>query len=370
MKRLNILWMLVGCMFLTTSCSDDDDSMVEASLQVIKSDVTFGAVSSTGTIEVQSSSAITATCSEDWCSLTVSGNVVTVTVPTYTGLTGRSAVVEITNASGGKARVPVSQSGGVWYVKGDKVYGLTDEESSITIPVKSDYEYTVETPAWIDGEKVQDGYQLTLAENTTGNARKGTAIFKSERGTKEITFVQFGENDIAGTYEATYYNYGESGEWVKNTAEIELVQDERDKTMFYANGLSVVQGLKLPMQFDIKNYEMDIFCAKYLGAVTISGSSAYLYTIMASEAGYVHSGLSLYYPALAELDVDEEKPMPFFPFKDEKGFSFEGETGTINTKIQAVYVYAFASKSPSFSGDNGLGYIDIFKDLSLKKISK
>ena len=40
MKKINILWMLIGCLFLVTSCSDDDDSAV-ASLQVIKSDVSF-----------------------------------------------------------------------------------------------------------------------------------------------------------------------------------------------------------------------------------------------------------------------------------------------------------------------------------------
>ena len=28
MKKINILWMLIGCLFLVTSCSDDDDSAV------------------------------------------------------------------------------------------------------------------------------------------------------------------------------------------------------------------------------------------------------------------------------------------------------------------------------------------------------
>ena len=146
--------MLIGCLFLVTSCSDDDDSAV-ASLQVIKSDVSFTAIATTGTIEVQSTSAITAVSNQDWCTVTVNGNVVTVAVPTYTGLVGRNAVVEISNALDGKVRVPVSQAGGVWYVKGDDAYGLSDEESTITIPVKSDYDYTVDLPAWITGEKVK-----------------------------------------------------------------------------------------------------------------------------------------------------------------------------------------------------------------------
>ena len=44
MKKINILWMLIGCLFLVTSCSDDDDSSAVASLQVIKSDVSFTAI--------------------------------------------------------------------------------------------------------------------------------------------------------------------------------------------------------------------------------------------------------------------------------------------------------------------------------------
>ena len=81
MKKINILWMLIGCLFLVTSCSDDDDSSAVASLQVIKSDVSFTAIATTGTIEVQSTSAITAVSNQDWCTVTVNGNVVTVAHP-------------------------------------------------------------------------------------------------------------------------------------------------------------------------------------------------------------------------------------------------------------------------------------------------
>ncbi len=71
--------------------------------------------------------------------------------------------------------------------------------------MKSDYDYTVDLPAWITGEKVKEGYNLTLAENTTGNARKGNRyVHERKRREKKIVFLQFGINDIAGTYEATY----------------------------------------------------------------------------------------------------------------------------------------------------------------------
>ena len=155
-------------------------------------------------------------------------------------------IVEISDAVGEKVRVPVSQAGGVWYVKGEDVYGFSDEEATVTIPVKSDYNYTVDMPDWMTGEKVRDGYNLTLKENTTGNARKGIVKFVSERGTKEIVFLQFGLNDIAGTYEATYETYGENDDLVEETTTFELVQDEEDNKVFYAVGLSSINGLVIP----------------------------------------------------------------------------------------------------------------------------
>ncbi|WP_299992993.1 BACON domain-containing carbohydrate-binding protein [uncultured Bacteroides sp.] len=365
MKKLNILWMLIACLLFATSCSDDDEA-VSTSLQVIKSDVSFTAVAATGSIEVQSTSAVTAASNQDWCTVSVSGNVITVAVPTYTGLVGRHAVVEISDAVGEKVRVPVSQAGGVWYVKGEDVYGFSDEEATVTIPVKSDYNYTVDMPDWMTGEKVRDGYNLTLKENTTGNARKGIVKFVSERGTKEIVFLQFGLNDIAGTYEATYETYGENDDLVEETTTFELVQDEEDNKVFYAVGLSSINGLVIPFSFNNETYQLSVSAGRYLGAIT--SRSWYFYTVLTSKAGYVHTDTKLSYSATAVLDLDDEIVMPAFPFKDEKGFNFTASTGTVKSYVDGLDVYVFKTESPSFANNNGLGYYDMFKNLSIKKI--
>ena len=173
-------------------------------------------------------------------------------------------------------------------------------------------------------------------------------------------------NDIAGTYEATYSTFGEGDDWVSETVKIELLQGEENEAVFYADGLSSIRGVVLPLKFDGETYQLSALNGQYLGF--IESQKWYLYTIVRSEAGYVHADTSLSYPAIAELDVDDEELMPFFPFKDKKGFSFTGETGTIKSFIDAIGVYVFASKSPTFGNNNNLGYYDIFKDLSIKKI--
>lgn len=361
MKKINILWMLIGCLLLVTSCSDEEDSAV-SSLKVIKSNVSFPAVATTGTIEVESNSAITAESDQDWCTVAVNSNIVTVSVPTYTEIVGRNAVVEISNALGNKVRVPVSQSGGVFTVGGNDLYNLSDEENVITVRVKSDYDYTVDAPDWITGEKIKDGYKLAITENTTGNARKGVVTFNSQRGTKEITFIQFGLNDIAGTYEATYLTPGEDDNLVSVTAEVELLQDEKDEKIFYVDGLSSIKGISIPMKYNTETNQLCALNSEYLGY--IESKNWYFYTIMGSEAGYVHADESLSYAAVAEFD---EKLMPSFTFKDEKGFSFETAEGTENSFIESIGIYVFASKNPSFSEGNALGFYDIFKKLSIKK---
>lgn len=365
MKKLNILWMLIACLLFATSCSDDDEA-VSTSLQVIKSDVSFTAVAATGSIEVQSTSAVTAASNQDWCTVSVNGNVITVSVPTYTGLVGRHAVVEISDAVGEKVRVPVSQAGGVWYVKGEDMYGLSDEEATITIPVKSDYNYTVDMPDWITGKEVKDGYSLTLKENTTGNARKGIVKFVSERGTKEIVFLQFGLNDIAGTYEATYKAPDEENNLVEETTTFELVQDEKDKEMFHAVGLSSLDGLEIPFKFNSETYQLSVNAGQYLGAIT--SANYYFYTILHSEAGYVHATSTLSYSATAAFDMGAETVMPAFSFKDEKGISFDTSDGTVKSYLDGLYVYVFATQSPKFETGNVLGYWDIFLNLSFQKI--
>ena len=90
----------------------------------------------------------------------------------------------------------------------------------------------------------------------------------------------------------------------------------------------------MPLKFDGETYQLSVLNGQYLGF--IESQKWYLYTIVRSEAGYVHADTSLSYPAIAELDVDDEELMPFFPFKDKKGFSFTGETGTIKSFIDAI----------------------------------
>jgi len=130
--------------------------------------------------------------------------------------------------------------------------------------------------------------------------------------------------------------------------------------------LSAIGGLVIPLKFDSETYQLSVFAGQYLGH--IASKEWYLYTVVTSKAGYVHADAALAYSAIAEFDLDDEVVMPSFPFKDEKGFSFATSDGTIKSYLDGLEVYVFKSQSPSFSGGNALGYYDMFKNLSIKKV--
>ena len=208
-KRLPFLATLLLALCLT-ACDDDNDNEYytgnnNGALSVVRSDLSFPAKGATGDIVVRTSDGFTATSNKDWCQLTVEGTTVHVTAERNTSLEGRNAIVTL-EGSGTTLRLPVKQDGAVWMVRGATSYSASDEDTIVVIPATLDFDYTVTKPDWMDGEEVEDGYQLHLHTNDTGGAREGNVTFKSSQGSKTIKFRQFGKRSVGGKYDITY-NY-------------------------------------------------------------------------------------------------------------------------------------------------------------------
>ena len=203
-KLSNILFIVAVAALLMVACSKDDNEGADnAALKVVSSDLIFPARGATHDIQVSSAGAYTAAVNKDWCTATVEGGVVHVAVERNTTLEARNAIVTL-EGSGTTLRLSLSQNGAVWMVRGASSYSASDEDTTIVIPATLDFEYTVTIPDWMDGEEVEDGYQLHLHENNTGGARKGNVTFKSSQGNKTISFQQFGKRSVGGQYDITY----------------------------------------------------------------------------------------------------------------------------------------------------------------------
>lgn len=365
LKNIYTLLLLVGCLFVATACSEDDEGTAAVTLKVIKSDVKFGAAAATGTIEVSSAGAITAVASEDWCTVSVDGNIVTVSVTVLDDRESRSALVTITDVSG-QVEVPVYQSGIVWSLKGKDCYVVSNKAATVTIPAKIDCDYTATPSAsWITGELTKDGYVVSLAENT-GAARGGTITFKSVLGEKVYTFVQAVATDFVGTYTALYQTYYDSdgdGEndklgWFEQK-NIKLTASDEEEGVFYIEDLSSEEGLKLPLTFDKESYSFIIPNATYLTEVELrNGSTCYLYALtLATDGAKFYMNYSTAYQIVFA---------PGWDVKNGKLSLGIADTGAWSGYQQMGFnIQAFSSRT--VNSTSNLGYWDSYYYYSMTK---
>jgi hypothetical protein len=110
MKKSVYLFSVLLCLSAVAACSDWGEEPELNILELESADVSFNAFGGTGNIVVKSAGGVTAACDDSWCTLAVSENKVTVTVPANGELSERSTVVTVISGAK-KVQVPVTQSG-------------------------------------------------------------------------------------------------------------------------------------------------------------------------------------------------------------------------------------------------------------------
>ncbi len=349
---------------LTTACQADYEYQAPSLLTVTRSDVCFTAAAQEGYIRVRPTADLSATTSAAWCHVSIANDsTVIICVDRNTRQTGRSTEICLKGRDG-DATVPVTQYGAVWYVMGDSTYVVSDDVSTLLIPIHSDYDYEVEQPVWASGEKVDDGYEITLHANRTGGIRRSEFTFSSEKGERTIAVYQFGPNDIAGQYELAYQKKISGAETVDTVVSVTITQSEADSTLFLADGMSVIPGVKIPFTYDPLTFTLTVTAGMSLGQV--GSHQRYAFTALASEAGsHVSTSVSYHAP----LRVDGVTRQPVFMFSDTEGFSFFDSNG----EQQMAYIYGILTigtvqDRASLDASNFLGYADrIFNPILRKK---
>jgi len=253
-----LLFLILNSSFLIlfASCGDDDPvvgfvSQGNGYLKVVSADLVFGPKADSSMVEVSCPEEITASTNKDWCTVSVDSNRVKVVVERNTQLDGRNAIVTL-RSSRDSVRLSLIQSGAVWMVRGATSYSASDEDTTIVIPATLDFDYTVTKPDWMDGEEVEDGYQLHLHTNDTGGAREGNVTIKSSQGSKTIKFRQFGKRSVAGQYDITYTHTISDGlKTVTKTEKQRIeIEAENTKSYIYLKGLNPTYPIPVAMGSD------------------------------------------------------------------------------------------------------------------------
>lgn len=134
--------------------------------------------------------------------------------------------------------------------------GTIDVVGTSSMPV------TVTADSWITATKTDDGYKLTVGENTAGAQRTGTFVITAGDVSATITIVQKYDRDFSGTY--TFWRYKSSTETDANhvSATVTITRDAKDPNLFNVTGWN---GITIPMHYDATRNQLYIENCVYLG---------------------------------------------------------------------------------------------------------
>ncbi|MBP5217324.1 MAG: BACON domain-containing protein, partial [Bacteroidales bacterium] len=254
-KYLHIL--MVGAMLMTVSCQVEQPTYeINDNIKIVSQDLVFSPQGGNGTIVVEAESAVTATADRPWCTVTVSGMNVAVTVPEWNGKENRYAKITIQS---GKDAISVTAQ-----QFGEVIGGLdmTDVTSPAEGSVK-EFKYVSNLPvslvsneSWIHiaiDEELQV-VKITIDKNTEAGTRAGV--------------VNYTIGGHSGTFNVLQY------------PETILVQDGWTATV-------VDGGYEHPKQFDVISMQATNPAEKFVWAVVdkskVTDVADYAFSVVAVE---------------------------------------------------------------------------------------
>jgi len=267
-KTYFILALMVGCIALTTSCSDDGSREFPANtVQVTSAETELAAAGDTKTFTVTGTD-LTASVPEDctWLTVSVSGNNVTVTAEPNLDRQTRHTIVKIMASNGDQTGISVSQYGAIFTLDAPSEVHLTDAAQTLEIASKYNLPITVSSSVdWLEVKMESDKMVLVAQANETGSARGGFVHYEIGTVKDSIPVCQYElDNDLLGIYRYNYYSSG----W-KTT----YVQFERNEAGGYQlNMLNYASlGWIIPVEYDEDNNKMTIRNLEYVGTYTSEG---------------------------------------------------------------------------------------------------
>ena len=220
----------------------------EKTIEIVGTDVVFNPEGGTGSINITSTGAVSAVSNKDWCVASVAGNVVSVTVPHWTGIENRYALVTLKCGSY-SVNVTVQQFGAVLGgVTGVEVVADAAGATQV-VPVKANDTVSVSTDDdWITVSEEDGNVTIVVAKNTVQATRFGKVSVSVGESVHEIPVKQYPEFVEEPSWTPGYggryrYNTTTLVEVVTNT-----VADGSEAGLYYINYYSEAdyKALKAP----------------------------------------------------------------------------------------------------------------------------
>ncbi len=354
MKKIVIFLMaalaLSGCKKDEISYSSD-----QSGINVSKSDILFDAPGGVGTITLSDiAGSVKAVSASEWCQVSVSGNVVTVTAAPNQTLEGRASRITLT--SGSKSSYITAQQRGMEYSFVNASYLVEMAGGEVTVSGSSSF--SVEASADVDWIKVTEfdgGYKLAVAANDSGNSREGTFTVKCGDIVTTYSIKQKFDRVFTGEYQLNFYtNYSKS---TPRTLSATFERDAEDPDLYYISGISSQN--RIPIKYDPATemlvIENGAYCGPYgenlweyaLVSYATSDFSGTYYSVSTLSAYNIYFTYT-YNAGKYSLDLYDSAPM-FNSARTSLGFSLyafnvgEGNTLTASNKKSTILSVVYPS---------------------------
>ena len=291
MKKLNIIYMLLGCLLTFVACSDDDYSPAVSPLKVTESNVAFNAKGGEGEITVASSTPIASVeSSDDWCVASANGDYkVKVTVGANEEVDSRNSVVTIKDQGGNETHIAVSQSGLLFVLDAHK-YVLADAAGKkyVKLVHSNDVVLNVDESAdWLKATMQGDSMVVNTEDNATGDVRSAYVYCTSGPRKDSLLIVQGETKDILGDY----YFAGQNSKGQLIYILGNLSKGETAGTLKLSFP-TINAGMEVP--YDETDLSFKFQCGQYLGdwvekdEETGDETTSYIYTVLWDiDSGYL-----------------------------------------------------------------------------------
>lgn len=264
----------------------------DETIEVVENDLLFDAREGSATVEVKASGSISAVLTSDWCSATVNGNVVSVTVQANRNFEGRTAILTIRTDRASR-QLPVQQRG--------MVLGRFPE-SSLYVPMAGDsFDFTIShdlpmnlttSASWIqasmDGEKLL----LSVSNNTSGHLRRGFVVSECAGFRDTLRIAQYDlMNDIVGSYYMLGYLGGNGGQLSATRFD---VVERNDSLFMHWTNQDIWLNTYIPLKLDKATATLFFPSAMQLYGNITNGDTAFFYDINGSVATSSSAGADAY----------------------------------------------------------------------------
>ncbi|MBR3478348.1 MAG: BACON domain-containing protein [Bacteroidaceae bacterium] len=219
MRKIYSIIAIITAVVMFTSCSDNDAAYLPTpKLEITSANVLFDADGGNGSIEVNAS-AVSATTSVNWLSLSVQGNKVIVTANPNLTLEDRSALIKLVSGST-EAKVTATQKGSAYGLTGGMSYELSDlADASVSIPIVHTSEVTVKSLTdWLTASFNSETSEIKVVAQSNDEEENRVGYVALETGSIKDT-LEIVQNAMLFKLEKTSLTVGNEGGVEKVTIE-------------------------------------------------------------------------------------------------------------------------------------------------------